>query len=469
MAEVKNLWEEMQENIKREQAGKGLTIETHPGFDISPEVREQAISEAKDYLDELGINTDGTGRINVCLGGDMSRIEYVNNETRVPLLWLDNKDPQKRFFDSDEMTWTQMKDMIHQLDAGEHIPVEGADAREPGPEQEAQYERERAEEVQAMMAGDMDNEKADDEHFKSEVKKFNEPDRKELKEEIKQLKEEREALVEKAMHELSIMKVQGGEPSDCKYINNIITEINNKGAKIEEKQMELRSDVAKAVLTSPTRAAKAMGRGIYNLGRKMINSTKEALAKIADRLALANKRAVERRHDAYASVAHDITQIHRDWKHVNYTFEKAQVRMIDALQKHLVKAYAKNMQRTAARKNIRGDIKQFFTKTPHKHYEAEGLTEKQMAKLESLQKAKESINEDAEKYFASYNRSAVKDLARLQKRKDNREVLGMSSHKNLSADIRKIQGQMKAEKRASKDYMHREEKTIAKEETEKEF
>lgn len=443
-------------DVKYEQAGRGLTIETHPDFEISSEVREAGISKAKDMLDELGIDANGTGGINVYLGVNekFSKIEYVNGEQKTSLLWMDNLDSAKTYAPEGVDSWDELKDTVEKLDKNsDHQIIEGADVRNPGENLEAVFQQNLAEDVQEIMQGNMDPDKVNDNFVKSEAEKLKDPDRKELKAEVQKLKKELDTLTDKAAHEISVMKAQGGDPIVAEKVSDTVKRISDKTMDLAKAQKELRCKTIEAVGNALTKPAKSAAHKIKTLGDKMICSGKEAIARITDRVHLANERSIARVKGAYTSVAHDVTQIHRDWTHINYTLEKAQIRVIDALQKHLVKAYAKKNERAAAVKNIGGDLKQLFTGRRHEPIQADqGLNKKQMKIITDLSRMKDEINKDAETYFASYNRSAVKDLMRMSKATEERNNLGLGEHRTLKGDIEKIKRQMSHDAKArSKD------------------
>lgn len=457
--------------LHTEKIADMMTIETAPNVVVLPEVREAAIEKAKELFDELDLDPDGTGDVNIRFDNDVSRIEFQNEEYRQPLIFFDTRDFSRNAMAVGEYNrgWDDIKAEIRQIDRDkkiEHIPVEGADSRRPGAALEEVMQKERADEIQEIMAADMDPAKASDNVVKEEIKKAEDPDRKELKKEIADLKKEIDGLADRVVHETSIMKAQGGDPKECERINSLTKKIGDKTIELAMAQQELRKDTAMAVITAPARGTKALAHKISDLGRKMVRSGKEAIAKTIDRVHLANKRATENVKGAYTSVMHDVTQIHRNWKHLNYTFEKAQVHAINSLQKHLVKSYVKNAERSAAAKNIGSNLKSFFTGRRAESVKAEtGLTEKQYAIIASLEKHKESINKDAEKYFADYSISAERDMSRINARTESRENLGMKEHRTLAGDIKMIHEQMKkdAENR-SKDPMSRD---IGKESKEK--
>lgn len=416
------------------------------------------IQSAKDLVEKLieGIELDPKcGQIHVYppLGErKLCDVLYIDGDAN---LFLGQFDEEAHTF-APSPDLESIKYMIHENFKERGEVIEGADPANPGKNLQEELYKEAAESEKENLDAGMDVKTADENFVKAETKAFSSPDRQQLKEEVAKLKSELDKLVDKAGYEVAIMKAQGGNPLEADKISDMVKGINDKTLEIKQAQSRLRTDTRKTVAKGISEKIKSIGHGIKSLGDRMVNSGKQAIAKITDTVRLSNERAAAGVESAYTHTLHNVTQIHRNWAHLNYSLEKAQVKLIDSLQKHLIKSYSKNVYRTAAKKNIKRDLKQLFTGRKQEPV-AESkptLTPKQMDTLNALAQRRDEINKDAETYFAAYAKSAVKDLSRLSQTKEKRDNLGMSKYQNLEADIKRINDQMKkdaANRSANKD------------------
>ena len=266
-----------------------------------------------------------------------------------------------------------------------------------------------------------------------------------LKQEIAGLKKELDGLYNKLYDETSIAVAQGMPKESKEQIDKMGKIIHDKTLKLKEDQQRYRAEIGKGIKTGITDKVKGLGNAFKHMSDKLVQSGKNALAKMADGMHKANVKAITLGKSAYKKTVFDMTQVYRDWEHTNYTLERGQAKILDSLQKHLTKHYLKSAERTAAARNIRQNIKTLFTGKSYKQAEADHtLTEAQMKRIAAIQKSRDEILADAEGFLENYNRSAEKQITAYSKDTFQREEAGIKSpNRNFQDDIEYINRKMK--------------------------
>ena len=269
-----------------------------------------------------------------------------------------------------------------------------------------------------------------------------------LKQEIAGLKKDLDELYGKLCNETSIARAQGMSEEDKEKIDKLGDDIRKTTLKLKEKQSIYRDRVKATAKEAVSTKIKGLGNVFRHMGDKLIQSGKNALAKMTDGMYKTNVKALTLGKSAYREASFNMTQVYRDWQHTNYSLERGQAKILDTMQKNFSKQYLKNAERSAAARNIGRNIKTLFTGKKHEQVQARTtLTEPQMKYIAAIQKTRDEILADAEGHLEKYNRSAENQIKAYTKDIFQREEAGIKSpNRNFQDDIDYINRKMKHDK-----------------------